>query len=204
MAAPGWPARLADGPVGLRPLRLRDAPDWLALRRRNAAWLQPWEATPPGRLLPPEETLAVFLAMRRELHREARHGLALPFAVTYEERLVGQLAIRSIVRGAANTGSAGYWIDADVAGRGIMPTALALLVDHAFGPGRLHRIEANIRPENERSRRVVEKLGFRDEGVRRRYLHIDGAYRDHRCWAVTVEDAAGGMLNRWRHTVRNT
>ena len=82
-------------------------------------------------------------------------------------------------------------------------TAVALAVDHCFGPVGLHRIEINSRPENTRSLRVVEKLGFRDEGLRERLLHIDGAWRDHVGYALTSEDVAaeGGLLARW-HRVR--
>jgi ribosomal-protein-alanine N-acetyltransferase len=83
-----------------------------------------------------------------------------------------------------------------------MPTALSLAVDHCFGPVGLHRVEANIRPENAASRRVVEKLGFRQEGLHERYLAIDGAYRDHIGYAVTVEDVPEGMVNRWRSGAR--
>jgi ribosomal-protein-alanine N-acetyltransferase len=79
-----------------------------------------------------------------------------------------------------------------------MPTAVALAVDHCFLVLRLHRVEVNIRPENTASLRVVEKLGFRDEGLRRRYLHIDGAWRDHRSFALTAEEVPGGLLSRWR------
>jgi ribosomal-protein-alanine N-acetyltransferase len=78
---------------------------------------------------------------------------------------------------------------------------MALAVDHAFASG-LHRIEVNIRPENKASRRVVEKLGFREEAYHPRYLHIDGAWRDHVGYALTTEDvsADGGLLARWHRT----
>ena len=87
-----------------------------------------------------------------------------------------------------------------MARRGIIPTALALAVDHAFAAGGLHRIEVNIRPENMPSRRVVEKLGFRQEAYHERYLHIDGDWRDHIGYAITTEDvfAEGGLLARWK------
>jgi ribosomal-protein-alanine N-acetyltransferase len=78
-----------------------------------------------------------------------------------------------------------------------MPTALAMVVDHCFGAAGLHRVEANIRPENMASRRVVDKLGFRLEGTRLRYIHIAGAWRDHLSYALTVEDAPEGLLRRW-------
>ena len=92
----------------------------------------------------------------------------------------------------------GYWVDSRIAGRGVMPTAVALATDHAFAKVGLHRIEVNIRPENAASLRVVEKLGFRDEGVRKALLHIDGAWRDHRSFALTAEEVPGGLLARWR------
>jgi len=98
----------------------------------------------------------------------------------------------------ARSGQVGYWIDEKVAGRGVIPTALAMAVDHCFFVVGLHRIEASIRPENHASRRVVEKLGFHEEGLRRRYLHIDGAWRDHLCYAITIEDVPGGLMPRWR------
>src|SRR6266852_6582280 len=85
--------------------------------------------------------------------------------------LVGQLTIGSITWGSARSGQVGYWIDEAYAGRGIIPTTLAMAVDHCFGVVGLHRLEASIRPENHASRRVVEKLGFREDGVRVRELH---------------------------------
>ncbi|HVA60393.1 MAG TPA: GNAT family protein [Mycobacteriales bacterium] len=183
--------------MGVRPLRLRDGVVWAEVRRRNAEWLGPWEATPPGGDLAYRDSVATFTTMTRALRRQARQGTAFPFVVTLDGGLVGQLTIGNIVRGSLNSGYAGYWVDGRVAGRGIMPTALALAVDHCFAVG-LHRVEANIRPENTASRRVVEKLGFREEGARRRYLHIAGAYRDHLCFAITPEDVPEGLLVRWR------
>lgn len=191
----GWPATLRDGPVELRPYRMRDAPAWSEVRLANEEWLARWE---PTGVLGWRERHAVteFPAMLRALRRQARQGITLPFAVTYEGRLVGQVTAGNVWRGALNSCFLGYWIDGRHAGLGIIPRAVALLTDHCFGPVRLHRVEANIRPENAASRRVVEKLGFRDEGVRERYLHIDGAYRDHVCYALTAEEAPAGVLRR--------
>lgn len=194
---PGWPARLTEGPVSLRALRTRDAVTWRNVRLRNADWLRRWEPTNPE--APFFHTgVGPYVSMIRALRREARHGLALPWVVTYEGRFAGQLTVGGILWGSARSGQVGYWIDRDVAGRGVMPTALALAIDHCFAAVGLHRIEANIRPENSASRRVVEKLGFRQEGIRRSFLHIDGAWRDHVCYALTVEDVPGGLLPRWR------
>ena len=204
--APGWPVVLTDGPVVLRPYRRSDAQPWADVRRRNEKWLAQWEPTPYGSWHDLNSP-ASFRAVYADLRRSARQGAAMPFAVCFvengEERLVGQLTLGNIVRRAFCSAYAGYWVDAAVAGRGVIPTALALSVDHAFRAGGLHRIEVNIRPENKASRRVVEKLGFREEAYHPRYLHIDGGWRDHIGYAMTIEDvsAEGGLLARW-HRVR--
>ena len=119
-------------------------------------------------------------------------------------RLVGQLTVSSITWGSLRSANIGYWVDEACAGRGITPTAVALAVDHCFGPAALHRVEVCIRPENAASLRVVHKLGFRPEGLRRAYLHIDGAWRDHEAFALTAEDVPEGLLNRWHVTRSST
>ena len=189
----GWPVTLQHGDITLRPLRYRDARAWRAVRRRNATWLQQWDATvPPGGT----ERPASFRGLVARLQSNARQGLGMPFAVDVEGRFAGQVTVNNIVRGSAQFASIGYWLDRDVAGRGIMPTAVALVVDHCFRSAGLHRIEVAIRPENSNSLRVVEKLGIREVGYAPRYLHIDGAWRDHRIFAVTVEEVPGGIRAR--------
>lgn len=205
--SPGWPAVLSDGPVLLRPYGRRDAAAWSEVRRANRPWLAPWESTPPA----PWDLVnspAAYRYVYRDQRRAARTGEGMPFLVCLRdghgpEQLVGHINLSNIVRRAFCGAYAGYWVDRRVAGRGIIPTALALLVDHAFGPAGLHRVEVNIRPENTPSRRVVEKLGFRSEAYHARYLHIDGAWRDHIGYALTSEDVAaeGGLLARW-HRLR--
>lgn len=198
---PGWPATLTDGPVTLRPYRRADAAAWVEVRLANEEWLTPWEPDPPGSWAD-VHTVRAFRYAHRDLRRSASSGTTLPYAVCYEGRLVGQLTIGNIVRRAFCSGYAGYWIDHRYAGRGITPVALALAVDHAFGYAGLHRVEVNIRPENKASRRVVEKLGFREEAYHHAYLYIAGGWRDHLGYALTVEDVAeeGGLLARWRRT----
>ena len=194
---PGWPARLGAGPVRLEPLRRTDAQEWVRLRLDNEGWLTPWEPSAP---LPWRErhTTAAFRAMRRAGVRRARAGLSLPFAVRVDGRLAGQVTVDNVVRGALRSGHLGYWVDQAVSGRGLATTAVALVCDHAFGAAGLHRLQADIRPENLRSQRLVERLGFRQEGVLRRYLDIDGDWRDHLSYALLAEDVPGGVLARWQ------
>ena len=118
----------------------------------------------------------------------------LPFMIIYGGRLVGQINASNIVHGALRSCTVGYWVDEAVAGRAITPTALALVIDHCFGPVGLHRVEVDIRPENAASLRVVEKLRLRREGFYERFLDIDGAWRDHLAFAVTVEELGGHRM----------
>ncbi|HEX6877052.1 MAG TPA: GNAT family protein [Nocardioidaceae bacterium] len=186
---------LRSGRVGLRPLSIHDAEAWREVRGRNREWLTPWEATvPPGDTSAP----ASFRAMVRDLRRQARAGRALPFAVTIDDDFAGQLTVSNIVGGSARWAQIGYWVDQRQAGQGFIPTAVALAVDHCLFEVGLHRIEIAIRPENTASLRVVEKLGFHEYGYAPRYLHIDGAWRDHRLFALTVEDCPGGLLRRFK------
>ncbi|HEY0509593.1 MAG TPA: GNAT family protein [Blastococcus sp.] len=180
----------------LHPLRRRDAAEWSRLRRANETWLSPWEPSHAG----PWEarhTPAAYRAMRRTVARRARLGTSLPFAVRVEGRLAGQVTLDNVVRGALRSGYLGYWIDREVAGRGMASLAVALVCDHAFGEVGLHRVEADIRPENLPSQRLVERLGFRQEGLLRRYLDIDGDWRDHLAYALLAEDLPGGVLAQW-------
>ncbi len=190
----GWPVVLQDGPVRLRPLRRADEPVWMRLRARNAAWLEPWDATSPVPVTGRRPTFGQFV---RTLDRQARQGASLPFAVDHEGELVGQLTVSGITYGSLYSASIGYWVSQHVAGHGITPTAVALATDHCFTALGLHRVEINIRPENAPSLRVVAKLGFRDEGLRERFLHIQGVWRDHRTFALTAEEVPGGLLARW-------
>lgn len=177
----------------LRPLRLRDRAEWRRLRQANAEWLGRWEATtPPGA---PSRPVS-FGQYVRESRRLARQEQALTFAVEVAGRIVGQVSVSSITFGALRGASIGYWVSQHVAGRGITPRAVAIAGDHCFTELGLHRLEINIRPENTPSLRVVAKLGFREEGVRRRFLHIDGDWRDHRSFALLAEEVPEGLLAR--------
>ena len=190
-----WPLRLEGRtPTGvdvlLRPLTVEDGPVFQSVRRANAAWLEPWDATSPDPATPGR----TFADLVRQYDADARAGRALPLAGEVGGRLVGQLSVGSIVLGSFRSCYVGYWVSRAVAGQMVIPTSLALAGDHVLGTVGLHRIEVNIRPENTASLAVVRKLGFRYEGRRPHYLHIAGEWRDHLSYALTTEDLAGETL----------
>ncbi len=193
-----WQVTLTEGEVGLRPIRLRDAKAWREVRLRNLHWLEQWEATVPDEGRQAGEIPASFGVMVRTLHRQARLRRVIPWVVTYNGELVGQLTVGGIAFGSLRSAYIGYWIDERVAGRGIMPTAVAMALDYCFEDLELHRVEIHIRPENAASRRVVEKLEIPEEGMRRSYLHINGDWRDHICYSVVAGDRPQGFINQWR------
>lgn len=193
-----WSPTVSDGDIRLRLIRQRDAGEWREVRRRNREWLQPWEAS-----LPPEASLitdvpATFGQMVRRMRKDARAGRAIPWAILVNGRLAGQLTVGGITYGSLRSAYIGYWIDKDLAGRGIMPAAVAMACDYCLDVMRLHRIEINIRPENTASLRVVEKIGLRMEGERPKYLHIDGDWRDHWTFVVMAGEFPEGVLAHLR------
>lgn len=198
-----WPVTLVEQDRGgrtisLRPIRVRDGRAWREVRRRNHDWLQPWEATLPAASSVPGEIPATFGSMVRRMRHEAHAGRMLPWVIAVDGRLAGQVTVGGISYGSLRSAYIGYWIDQAVAGQGIVPTCVAMAVDHCFEALMLHRIEINIRPENQASRRVVDKLGIAEEGYRRAYLHIDGQWRDHLSYVVLADEVPGGLLTRWR------
>lgn len=182
--------------MALRPPRLRDARAWSEIRLRNEQWLAPWEPT-SLHTWDERNSVSAWPPLHSALRASGRKGVMLPFMVCYGGRLVGQLNVSNVVHGALRSCTVGYWIDGAMAGRNITPAALAVAIDHCFAAVGLHRVEVDIRPENRPSLRVVEKLGLRHEGFYQRFLDIDGAWRDHIAFAVTVEELAGqSMVSR--------
>lgn len=184
--------RMVHGPVALRLIRTRDARVLQRELLSNRAWLQPWEATIPGGVASFDMRVSI-----RRLLQQQRDGAGHPLVMEYEGEVAGQLNIWGIARGSLGSATIGYWISERFAGRGITTTAVALATDAAFDQLGLHRMEICIRPENHASLRVVRKLGFRYEGLRRRFIHIDGDWRDHHAFALTYEDVPDGVLRRW-------
>ncbi|TCP53048.1 ribosomal-protein-alanine N-acetyltransferase [Tamaricihabitans halophyticus] len=197
---PGWPAKLGPlvvpaGTVQLRPPRLLDAAAWSAIRLRDREHLEQWEPTATGSWAqrngfwawPPQWT---------SLRALARRGQSLPFVITVDGVFAGQITVGNIVRAALRSAWIGYWVSSQQVGGGVASAAVALLADHCFTFGQLHRLEATVRPGNEASVRVLRKTGFREEGLFLRYLDVAGAWRDHLCFAITEEERGDGLVAR--------
>jgi ribosomal-protein-alanine N-acetyltransferase len=119
----------------------------------------------------------------------------LPYVIELDGQFVGQLTIGNVTHGALRSAWIGYWVANSVTGGGVATAALALGLDHCFGSVMLHRVEATVRPENAASRAVLAKAGFREEGLLRRYLDVDGAWRDHLLVAITSEEVYGSVTS---------
>jgi ribosomal-protein-alanine N-acetyltransferase len=184
---------LREESVTIRPIRLRDARILERELIENRSWLRKWEATNPVGPMAFDVRSSI-----RSLQSNARAGFGLPFVIEVDGELAGQLNVSSIAYGSLSSATIGYWVSERFAGRGATPTAVALATDHCFFSVGLHRMEICIRPENGPSLRVVEKLGFRYEGLRRRYIHINGDWRDHFAFGMTVDEVPSGVLRRWR------
>jgi [ribosomal protein S5]-alanine N-acetyltransferase len=183
---------LTHGEVTLRLLRMRDVKTLELLILGNREWLRPWEATNPY-----GPNSFDIKSMARGLLKQLDDQSGLPFLIEYQGDVVGQLNVANILYGSVSSAVIGYWVTPEVAGKGVTPTAVALVTDYLFTAVGLHRIEIDIRPENVASLRVVEKLGFRYEGLKERFIHINGAWRDHYVFALTQEEVIGGVLSRW-------
>lgn len=172
---------IKDSEITLRPLRLRDRSAWGEVRRNNQEWLSRWEATRPE--IDGDGPLPSYWQMIRQSRRESKALRTLSFGIWIKEdgrqRFVGQITLAGIVFGAYRGGYIGYWIDKRVANRGIITQSVIALTEYGFKKLSLHRIEINMRPENLPSQRVAEKAGYHFEGLRPRYIHIDGDWRDH-------------------------
>jgi ribosomal-protein-alanine N-acetyltransferase len=187
---PVGPLRVPAGVVRLRPVRLRDAAQWSRIRLADQAHLEPWEPV-TGVDWQLRHAFSSWPSVCSTLRSEARKGRMLPYAIELDGHFAGQLTIGNVTHGALRSAWIGYWVASDRIGGGVATAALALGVDHCFGPVMLHRVEATVRPENTPSRRVLAKVGFREEGLLKRYLEVDGAWRDHLLVALTVEELNG-------------
>lgn len=174
--------------VLLRPLGVADFAAWSEVRTRSGEWLLRWEP----RRLPGQPDVTTdrdaFSVRCSARERERQLGTGYGFGIFVEGRFAGEINLSSIQRGPFQSAYVGYWIDEAVAGQGYTPEALVVLARFAFDDLRLHRIQISIIPRNSASRRVVEKLKLRDEGIAERYLEINGVWEDHVRYAITAEE----------------
>lgn len=186
--------------VLLRPLSVTDFPAWTEVRTRNADWLLRWEP----RRLPGQPDVTTdrdaFSVRCSARERERQLGTGYGFGVFVEGRFAGEINLSAIQRGPFQSAYVGYWIDEAEAGHGYTPEALVVLIRFAFDDLRLHRVQIAIIPRNTASRRVVEKVKVREEGVAERYLEINGVWEDHVRYAITAEEwqqRRDDLLTEW-------
>lgn len=174
--------------VVLRPLTAADFPQWRDLRRRNEDWLTRWE---PSRLPGQPDVIEdrdAFSARCSARQRERQLGTGFGFGVFIDGNFGGEVNVSSVQRGPFQNAYLGYWIDEAMAGNGYIPEAVVVVSRFVFEDLHLHRLQISIVPRNRASRRVVEKLGLREEGIAQRYLEINGAWEDHVRYAITAEE----------------
>jgi [ribosomal protein S5]-alanine N-acetyltransferase len=181
------PLELRGWRIRLRTLTDDDYGAWHEVRTRCRDWLLPWEPRPAGAPPTPEDR-ASFAARSAARERERQMGTGYGFGIFLENRLVGEVTLSSVQRGPFQNAFVGDWVDRDVAGNSIAPEAVVVVLRFAFEDLDLHRLEIAIVPRNRPSRRVVEKLQLREEGVALRYLEIDGKWEDHVRYAMTAEE----------------
>lgn len=172
--------------VFLRAPALEDYADWAQLRGESRNFLEPWEP----RWSPDELGRYAWRQRIRRYREEIEHGTGVTFLIfeNATAALVGGISIGNIRRGVSQTGQVGYWMGARYAGQGMMTEALNLVTAFAFDTLRLHRVEAACIPGNERSVRVLEKAGFRREGLLRSYLRINGSWQDHYLYGLIADE----------------
>lgn len=174
--------------VLLRPLAVEDFLAWQEVRRRNADWLLKWEPLRTPGAPDPVESRDAFAVRCGARQRERQLGTGYGYGIFVDGRFAGEINLSIVQRGPFQSAYVGYWIDEAHAGKGYMPEALVCLCRAAFEDLRLHRVQISIIPRNTASRRVVEKLDIRDEGLAQRYLEINGTWEDHIRYAMTAEE----------------
>jgi ribosomal-protein-alanine N-acetyltransferase len=183
------------GAVLLWPLTRGDGARWRQLRVEDEAILRPWEVSSSLSWEQRHDTGA-WRRHRRELRSAEVRGEAIALAICLDDEFVGQVTVGGIQRGVLRSGWIGYWVGSRWNGRGVATTAVALAVDFALSRGGLHRVEATIAPANLASRKVVSRLGFRQEGLLERYLDVDGRWQDHLLFAMTTEELVRPLAER--------
>lgn len=189
--------RLESARLVLRPLVASDFPAWSEVRRRCGDWLTRWEPRRAAGVPDAAENRRAFESRCEASDRERANGSAFRFGIFHDHRFVGEINAGSIQRGAYQNAYVGYWIDEAAAGQGFMPEAVVCVLRFAFEDLGLHRVQISIIPRNRSSRRVVEKLGLREEGIAERYLEINGVWEDHVRYAMTGEEWQERRAELW-------
>jgi ribosomal-protein-alanine N-acetyltransferase len=174
--------------VVLRPVVVEDFDAWREVRRRNGDWLLKWEPMRTHGAPDPVESRDAFAVRCGARQRERQLGTGFGYGIFVDGHFAGEINLSIVQRGPFQSAYVGYWIDEARAGNGYMPEALVCLFRAAFDELHLHRVQISIIPRNMASRRVVEKLDIRDEGVAQRYLEINGTWEDHIRYALTAEE----------------
>lgn len=174
--------------VYLRNSDTRDFAEWTALREKSRVFLTPWEPVWPLDDL----TRASFRYRVRRHAEEMARDEAYSFLIFREEdhAMVGGLSFGHVRRGVSQAATLGYWMGEPYAGRGYMTRAVRAAIAYGFEKQGLHRIEAACLPTNEPSKRLLERVGFKQEGYARAYLNINGQWRDHLLFALLETDPA--------------
>ena len=180
--------RLYGRRVVLRPLTSSDFPPWSEVRLRNESWLIPWEPMRSASMADPTRHRDAFASRCSARDRERQMGVAYGFGLFVDNAFAGEVNLNNVVRGALQTGTIGYWIDRARAGQRYIAEAVVVLARFAFDDLQLHRLEICIVPRNANSRRVMEVLAIREEGIAQRYLEINGTWEDHVRYGITVEE----------------
>lgn len=179
---------IAGPKLTLRPPAASDYAEWAELRALSRSHLAPWEPLWSR----DELTRPAYRRRLRAYAHDARDDLAYSLFITSDGALLGGITLSNIRRGASQSGALGYWIGAPYAGQGHMREAVRMILSFAFVSLRLHRIEAACMPANLPSQRVLERNGFVQEGLARRFLKINGRWEDHFVYGLLEPDYGQG------------
>ena len=182
------PLRLYGRRLMLRPLVAGDFEAWSEVRVRNDEWLTKWEPLRHPKAPDPASNRDAFASRCAARDRERQSGVGYAFGIFVDNAFAGEINLNNVLRGAMQSVTIGYWIDEARAGKSYMSEAVLVATRFALEDLQLHRVEICIIPRNHNSRRVMEKLGYREEGIAERFLEINGTWEDHVRYGFTIEE----------------
>ena len=189
---PPLSTRMVTERLVLRPPRANDVAEMRRVLRSNATHLRPWSVAPA----PGEDPASLASISRAVLQhrREWKRGQTFVLVISPRDddsKVIGRIALGGVLRGAFQNAYLGYWIDQQHQGRGLATEAVRAMTAFAFSSAHLHRVQAAVMPRNSGSLRVLEKAGYRREGLAERYLYIAGRWEDHVLYAMTQDEREG-------------